>query len=295
VANLVQTYVLHDSDEILKKHGAKRINRRDASEWNAKGYGVFHTVNHFWLNRKKDSLVEINAWCVDIDEGTKPDMIKSIQRGLRPTMLVETKRGFQAYWKSKNGTVKNWNAIQVDRLVPFYGADPNARDLARILRVPGYYHMKDPANPFMVRKIWDVPVEYTESEMLSFYVDLKAAEKARKEHRRVARANPVAGSFWDKVWNLDCEYALDRLSGSQYVGSETYSFRPMASGTRNIYVNGKGSSCWIDKEGRIGSLDNGGPTIAQWLNWFHKDYKKVVQIIQEVFPECQTSQLTLAI
>jgi hypothetical protein len=129
--------------------------------------------------------------------------------------------------------------------------------------------------------------------MVLFYKDLRAPER----HKKAKRAAPVTGSFWDRVWNLNCEEALYRLSGTHYVSGETYSFKNNSNGSRNILVNGKGTSCWVDQEGRIGSLDDGGPTIAQWLHWFHKDYRKVAEMIKEVFPECldnkQPEQMSL--
>lgn len=289
----VQTYVIHDSDTSLGR-GAIRINRSEAHEYNQKGYGIFHTVQSFYSKRRVADLANINAWAVDIDSGkdgsfTKPEMMALIEKGLPPTMLVESKNGYHVYWAAMDATKENWPHIVQNRLVPFYKADKKAKDLARILRVPGYYHMKDPSNPFLVKKLWEKPILYTEREMLLFYKDLETPKKQKKLHNKTRNECPVSGSFWDHVWNLDCEYALETLSGSPYVGGETYDFRQNASGTKNIYVNGKSSSCWIDHQGRIGSMDDGGPTIAQWLNWFHKDYSKVVQIIKEVFPQCKSN------
>ncbi|MCM2323508.1 MAG: RepB family DNA primase [Oligoflexia bacterium] len=281
-----QMYVLHDADP--KSHPVQRIHPDQASDWNSRGFGIFQTVNEFRGPRRIANLVRINAWAVDMDAGTKPEMMARIHAGLIPTMVVETKRGYQAYWAATDAKPENWNSIVLDRLVPFYGADPNARDLARILRVPGYMHLKDPADPFMVRKVWEYPVRYTEVQMAAFYPSARKPEdEATRAHAEARRQTPVAGSFWDRVWHLDCEEALTRLSGHPYVGGEVYTFRRNASGTKNIIVNDRGTSCWIDRDGRIGSLSNGGPTIFQWLRWFHGDGKRVVAMIEEIFPECR--------
>jgi len=281
-----QMYVLHDADP--KSHPVQRIHPDQAAEWNARGFGIFQTVNDFRGPRQIANLIKINAWAVDMDAGTKSEMLARIQSGLIPTMVIETKRGYQAYWAAKDAKPEHWNAIVLDRLVPFYDADPKARDLTRILRVPGYLHQKDPANPFLVRKVWEYPVRYTEMQMAGFYPSTRKPElDAKRAHAEVRKQTPVAGSFWDRVWHLDCEEALSRLSGHVYVGGEVYSFRRNTSGTKNIFVNDQGTSCWIDRNGRIGSLDSGGPTIFQWLKWFHKDGKRVVTMIQEVFPECR--------
>jgi predicted metallopeptidase len=291
--NLVQTYALHDADP-SGHGGAIRINRASAAEWNAKGFGIFHTVQEFRGKRRLENLVHINAWAVDMDKGTKPEMLERIKRGLTPTMVVETKNGFHVYWKAKDATRETWPHIVQNRLVPYYEADKKAKDLARILRTPGYYHQKDPSDPFLVKRFHYQHVEYSAAELLHFYRDTETAKKQKRLHAKTRKEHPLEGSFWDRVWGLDCEYALSRLSGTAHVGFETYDFKQNASGTKNIYVNGKSTSSWIDTEGRIGSMDDGGPTIAQWLNWFHKDYRRVVEIIKEVFPECsQEEQIKL--
>lgn len=291
--NLVQTYALHDTDP--QGHGgAIRINRKDAHKWNSKGYGIFHTVNEFHGRRILANLVFINSWYVDIDKISKEEMIKLIATGLVPTMVVETKNGYHVYWKAKNATKESWRQIMELRLIPFYKGDRKAKDLTRILRTPGFNHMKNPEEPFPVKVVFYKHVEYSEDDMFKFYKDLKTQKKQKDKHTKAKKEFPMSGDFWENVWNLDCEDALSKLSGTSHVGGETYEFKINSGGTKQIYVNGKSSSSWIDENQRIGSLDNGGPTIAQWLNWFHKDYRKTVQIIEEVFPQCKkTNQMNL--
>src|SRR4029077_7096129 len=61
----------------------------------------------------------------------------------------------------------------------FYGADKNARDLARVLRAPGFLHMKNPAEPLMIREVHTSSREYPEAEMLGFYPAKRAPEPKR--------------------------------------------------------------------------------------------------------------------
>ena len=96
-----------------------------------------------------------------------------------------------------------------------------------------------------------------------------------------------AGSddFWERVYRLDCADGLLRLSGHEAVNGEVYSFKPVAKGNLNILVNGKGTSCWIDRTGKIGSLSGGGPTLAQWLRWLGLSYGAAAKVIKSLFPE----------
>lgn len=288
--NLVQTYALPDQKE--SRGGAIRINRGDAAEWNAKGYGIFQTVNQFWLKRKISHLVCVNAWIVDIDGGDKEAAWAKLKTGLVPTMIVETKNGYHAYWKAKDGTVENWKSIVENRLIPFYDSDKKAKDLARLLRVPGFYHLKDPANPFLVQKVHYEHVEYSEREMFSFYRDIETPKKQRRLHNAMKKESNLSGDFWDRVWSIDCAYALEKLSGSEAVKGELFDFKENASGTFNILVNGKSTSCWIDRDKRIGSFDKGGPTIAAWLHWYGHPWPKVVEILKQNFPELMNENLS---
>jgi hypothetical protein len=257
-----------------------------AHEWNEIGWGIFWTVNEFSGPRKAENLVRINAWAVDMDEGTKAEQLERIRRGLVPSLVVETSRGFHVYWNAKDGKPETYSSIVSDRLLPFYGADPKAKDLARILRVPGFKHMKDPEKPFLIRAVFTKNVAYSEAEMLHFYPVPKSAQ-AEVEQKRELRMllGSRSDDLWERVWSMDCEEALHRLSGSRWVNGEVFSFRRVSNGNHNIYVNGKSTSCWIDQNQRIGSLDKGGPTVFNWLRWYGYSNAEVYQIMREVFPE----------
>lgn len=274
---------MHDSDP-----GAPEpISIGDADAWNKKGFGIFWTVNEFHSPvRRITNLKRINSWAIDMDSGTKGHMLYKLNRGLYPSLVVESKRGYHAYWQAIDGSKEMWNEVMIERMVPFYGADKNARDMARILRVPGFYHMKDPQNPFMVREIFRSNAKYTQSQMLFYYQQKPHQVEQKKDFDALKKELKIYGNeFWEKIWNLDCEYALNRLSGHDIVGNELFSFRQTSRGNKNIFVNKKGTSTWIDSSGRIGSLSKGGPTIAQYLKWYGSDWPTIIKTLKEVFPE----------
>ena len=268
----------------------------EARQWNTpeKGYGVFRTVNSFNGARRKENLTRINAWCVDMDDGTKAEMAAKLHSSpLIPSVIVETKRGYQAYWLAQDGAKpEHWNAIVLERLVPFYGADKNARDLCRILRAPGFLHLKDPANPFKCTVVWKHHVGYTERQMAEAFQwvpDPRAVEQAKAEARRATRKvtethEGGSDAFWQAIASLDCKDALEKLSGSGYVNGEQYSFRRCSRGNYNIVVDGKGTSCFVDTNGKIGSLSGGGPLIVHWLKWLGRDWKTAIEAVKFVYP-----------
>ncbi len=139
--------------------------------WNERGYGVFFTVNGFPPegDAKIPNIISLNANFVDIDieKGTLTQqerdatinnlLMKAIEDALPPpTIIVRTKNGVHIYWMYQTpvltpneGQLVLWRDIQ-DRLVRYFKGDSNARDPARILRVPYTNHLKDPSDPFRV-------------------------------------------------------------------------------------------------------------------------------------------------
>lgn len=268
--------------------GATSATWLKALEFNKHRYGIFWSVNEFnGPDRKKDNLYRIKSWTADIDSGTKEEQLALIKKYPTPTLVVETKRGFQVYYDAIDAKPENYELIETKFVVPSLNADPKARDLSRILRVPHFWHWKDPADPFFVKLVHhDEDVAYTEAEMMRLFSDFT------DERKELARAKSVMrkefrndSDLFERIWNLDCEAALERLSGSDAVRGEHYTFRQNSNGNKNIFVDGKGSSCFIDRQGRIGSLDGGGPTIFQWLKWYGRSGTDAINLIKKHFPE----------
>lgn len=292
-------YRMDDRPDAPSK-AAIRCGLSEAREWNTpeRGFGVFQTVNDFGDGpRRKDHLKRIRAWAVDMDEGTKAEMHAKLHTSpLVPSMIVETKRGYQAYWCARDGQADHWNAIVLERLVAHYGADRNARDLCRILRVPGFLHLKDPADPFRVRLVWQQQVSYLERQLAEAFPWVCATAHHVAQERTEAVAGGAgagdsktpgsghSGAFWDAVANLDCRDALERLSGTGYVNGERFTFRRVSSGNLNIFCDGRGTSCWVDASGKIGSLDKGGPFASSWLRWYGNDWRTVVEALRSIYP-----------
>lgn len=265
----------------------------EARKWNTPEHaqGIFITVNSFAGARRKENLTRIEAWAIDMDDGTKQEQAKRIMSSpLVPSVVVETKRGYQVYWVAQAGArAALWNKIVLERLVPFFGSDKNARDLCRILRAPGFLHLKDPADPFLCQAVWKQKVAYSEWQIYDAFPwvpDEKSRSVEHSEHKQHARAHGVSSgeSFWDAVYNLDCRDALQRLSGTGSVNGENFTFRRCSSGNLNILVDGKGTSCWIDTSGRIGSMSKGGPTVYAWLHWYGAQPAECVRILKDLYP-----------
>jgi len=283
---LNQFYAMLDQKTDGKQAPPFPIKFEDAESWNKKKHGIFHTVNEFdGKGRRKENLTRISGWAIDIDTGDKAKMLAKLQERLIPSCVIETPRGLHVYWWAKNATPESWEAIVWDRLVPYYGGDANAKDYCRILRAPGFYHWKNPEKPFLVQVVFSHPEFYTVEEMLRCYPSVK--QEINRAFKNI-KLPPNSANFWDKIFALDCEEALPRLHEHSSLRHEVISFQDHRDGTKQICVNGKPTSCWIDRNKRIGSYQKGGPTVWQWLRWYRFSEKEIYQIIKERIPEvCQ--------
>ncbi|MCS5565424.1 MAG: phage/plasmid primase, P4 family, partial [Methylococcales bacterium] len=72
----------------------------------------------------------------------------------------------------------------MDRMVADYGSDPNAKDLCRVLRLPGFYHQK--GTPHLVRIVQDSGTErYSAEQLIAAFPPVSEAKK------RSAKQTPI--------------------------------------------------------------------------------------------------------
>lgn len=275
-------YALHDTEP--NRYRPQIVVAGDADYYNERGYGIFFTVNTFKTKERKESNLEkLDHWYVDIDSGTKTNQFKKIvEFGLVPSMVVETKNGHHVYWAIKDSpTLEEYKSILI-KLIAFFNADKNAKDAARLLRMPGYYHMKNPDSKFLVECIFQRDISYTSDEINDCLPEIPTHKIVEKKSVEIL----VADDFWINASNLNCVDALSRLSGVPELGDDKFTLRHSTRGKFVIYSNDKPTSCWIDEKGFIGSSNGGGPTIIQWIGWYYNhDKAKVADIIKKYFPE----------
>jgi hypothetical protein len=156
---------LHDK-QVDKRVHLIEYDRIASANWEQ--YGVFHTIHSFKSNeRKNDNIKEILFWAIDIDDGTKQQMQETIKKGLKPSYIVETKKGYHIYWKAICASVENYSKI-MQMLIEYYNADKQAKDLARILRVAGYNHWKQD-KPFLCKEVLCTQAKYTEDQIMDYF------------------------------------------------------------------------------------------------------------------------------
>jgi hypothetical protein len=120
------------------------------TEENQKGSGVFWVVNRCKDKMQNDSsVVAVRAVFVDLDGAELAPVINS---DLQPHILVESSpKKYHGYWKvTGDFPVSEFSRYQKALAKKFHG-DPVVSNLSRVMRLPGFWHNKDPKNPFMTR------------------------------------------------------------------------------------------------------------------------------------------------
>lgn len=145
------TFQTFDDSSAKRSDLARVLNGTLEEHWpflvvmNRRGAGIFVTINKTDLRgRKKKNVTQIRAlWQEDDDKS-------AIQLPVEPHMIVQSSPGkYHRYILTDSTALAEFDQVQ-QVLVDQYGSDPNAKDISRVLRLPGFFHMKNPAKPTRV-------------------------------------------------------------------------------------------------------------------------------------------------
>ena len=155
------------------------------------GCGVYVMVNRGdGKGRAKKNVVEILALFIDLDGAPWEPAAKM----LKPHIIVESSPGrYHLYWLVSDCDLEQFKPIQ-QALAAKFGGDKACCDLPRVLRVPGFLHLK--GKPFLTCLIEanDFP-RYTTKQVingLGLVLDAPATATASPRPPHVATAVPVS-------------------------------------------------------------------------------------------------------
>jgi hypothetical protein len=136
-------------------HGGLETHGRKLEALNARGAGVFVTINETdGYGRTKANITKIRAMFVDLDGAPIEPLRKATAP---PHIVVETSPGrFHAYWRVSGCSLDACEPA-LKQLIKRYGADASCSDRCRVLRLPGFIHRK--TDPFLVHVIDTSPGE----------------------------------------------------------------------------------------------------------------------------------------
>lgn len=114
---------------------------------NDAGAGVFVAVNEFNGSRRETNIKRVRGIHADFD-GADIGLLAAAFKAVPPTILVESSPSkFHGYWLTSDGEVMDPETAKAinKHMVKDHGADPAAIDCSRLLRLPGFRHMKNRA------------------------------------------------------------------------------------------------------------------------------------------------------
>lgn len=137
------------------KQGHEELTQTITGDWsdavarkletlNDRGAGIFFLVGSSSDGTaKKAAMVEHHAAFVDSDRGR----IRTPK--VPPVALTHAKAGDHTYWSTEPLTPEDFEDAQI-RLAMCYGTDPAVFNTNRVMRLPGFFHCKDPNNRHLV-------------------------------------------------------------------------------------------------------------------------------------------------
>lgn len=153
---IIDWRALHDTDKSDKGHA----RRGTLSEWwlwlcqmNDAGYGIFCTIAMMDGNgRELQNVSYLRAHYTDLDNSSALQNYDRVKQAYPPATF--------GVWSSPNKRHAYWSVVPYSgndrfqlvqrKLRQVFDGDRRVIDAARVMRVPGLWHLKDPANPHMV-------------------------------------------------------------------------------------------------------------------------------------------------
>lgn len=126
---------------------------------NQQGWGVFVCINEMdGVGRELSNVQSIRTHVVDLDNVTtaQQNYEQAINTHPQPHFAVQTSPGkFHIYWLVEPYHGNDFYSNEQRKLRQLYDGDRSVIDATRVLRVPGFYHMKNPAAPQLVN-CWQI-------------------------------------------------------------------------------------------------------------------------------------------
>lgn len=137
----LQTFDDSPADRPLAKiyHGTVAQHAARLKQLNNQGAGIFVMVNRGDLKgRGNSNATGVRALFADFD-GTDP----AEALALNPHIVVQSSQGkYHCYWLISDCPLNEFKAMQ-EAIAKKFNSDPNVKDLARVMRLPGFLHRKE--------------------------------------------------------------------------------------------------------------------------------------------------------
>ena len=195
------------------------------------GAGVFVAVNEIkGEGRTKADVVRVRCVFCE-DDGKDGEDAASRTFPIPPSIVVESSpRKRHNYWvvadqwpADEQGTADFDGVMR--GMIADHGSDKGAKDISRVLRVPGFQHRKDPSNPHPVRLLDANGHRYTRAEIIAAFPPIPAGAKYTGKSATVGDetdqeliADITSGaSYYDSLLRLAARFVGRRHHGAAVI------------------------------------------------------------------------------
>ena len=162
-------------------------------EKNEEGAAIYIARNEFNGQRKLERISRVRGVHADMDDVSATQLADLIEL-LQPSIVVESSPGrYQLYWQLSEGDyLEPAEARAINKcLASRHGADPAAVDVPRLLRLPGFKHMKyrsEGRTPMVTASCH--AITYTAEEIRRAFPPMPIPKKVPTKSMRVALSGP---------------------------------------------------------------------------------------------------------
>ena len=181
------TYQTFDDKKADRTLARVTHDTTDLQALNDRGAGIYLMINEGdGQARRNENVQRIRAVFADFDGAPLPNTW-----GLEPNLIIESSPGkYQVYWLVQgDAPLDEFTSVQ-EAIAEQHGSDPRVKDLARVMRVPGYHHHK--REPFLTRITHQDDPHHTWSDIRQAFPPAPKPEPAPVQPYR-APQQPQAG------------------------------------------------------------------------------------------------------
>lgn len=260
-------------DDGPKRDPRKALSTPHFRPWQAaskqrEGCGVYFAPNAFLGARRWECLRRIQAVFLDIDAAKEGDgqaiaaieqrkvasLIALLGSDRPPHLVTETKHGLQPLWRIAPLDVPEGLLLfrqAIETLLHHFGGDTAARDPVRVLRLPGFLHLKNPSDPSLCRPLWN-DIEREPMDLRSIIAGLPVPATTRPIPPSPHLHDPFAPDIAEVICRAAREAGI------------TVTYRPNRDGSRQIIEDGEMTSGFVSGRGNFcysssGKARKGGP------------------------------------
>jgi hypothetical protein len=174
---------------------------------NAKGAGIFVTINETdGKGRKAENIIKVRFLFVDLDGSPLPTF------GPLPHITVETSPGhwhvyWRVYWPGTNQELLEKFADKQRALIAAHKGDPAVCDLPRVMRLPGFFHLKREPSAVRILAVNSHAAYSADSFETAQAAPRQANVNLTADEGRIARAVAFIPNE-DDDWKEWCDFGL---------------------------------------------------------------------------------------